>query len=890
MGAPRVDSAGRILSGLVAVLCLALGTGAARADRGHIVIQTLKPDVSVSNAAQKAIIGWNGYEEVLILATDLSASAEAKVLEFLPLPAEPSEVELAEGQCFSAVERIIAEHTPPTLEHLMPMRSGAVTGPPPVEIVFHERIGVHDITIARVRDLEGFLSWAGEFVRGQGGSLPEGGQEGFRSVVASYLSRGYEHFVFDVIELGRETKTVPPIRYRFPSDHLFFPLLVSSLDEGETDVSLFLFTPHRPVIDEAGSGFRVGRYRRAEGGAEEGEGAEAVQFWVRHDDVTRVSDCLADLFEGGRDVCFTAVGYEGPAANLASDFILDAKGEELPLAKGLVRRLEWRTSLEGRLVPGTILEAAWSPDGDRLCVAGFSIQVKGRSGSMVSVLDARGGPATVISPAGWISGQCWSPDGSSLCYLGGYRRNVWLVDVDGVRPRQLTDFSDSETDPPVWGAPAWSPSGEWIAFAAFGNLWVVRPDGDELRRVTQLPEAHLAHRSEEGVAPARPGVAFYAWSPDGRWLAYAQPEEGAGSAYTWTVHRYDAETAVTEQLLGGQVFGSFASGLRWQPKGGRLAFAATALEEKRGAVWVTSGDGLKEEAAAVAAADVWELAWMPDGRGLIVLGFFQGAGRGDGAAVLDVGTGEVTFLPPSHFLCGLATMPRGFRPGSEEMCVSRHDQIFVGGLDGSGWRELGVELVTASRPGRDPGSRWRDDPAVGEAVEQWRRHRASEGEEGEQLDERLFSEVFHELYGSLSEEQRHVMEPGQYVPYPELTPKQQEMLVSGLAYRAISEAHARTTEDPRAMRVPEWYWWLEESRVRLYHDADGELVVSIGRTGGGPGGEHISAGKPDRLGLSLVLWEVLRAVGEPLCIQGKACTVRELIGRLALQYVEADAG
>jgi len=39
-----------------------------------------------------------------------------------------------------------------------------------------------------------------------------------------------------------------------------------------------------------------------------------------------------------------------------------------------------------------------------------------------------------------------------------------------------------------------------------------------------------------------------------------------------------------------------------------------------------------------------------------------------------------------------------------------------------------------------------------------------------------------------------------------------------------------------------------------------------------------------------VLWEVLRAVGEPLCIQGKACTVRELIGRLALQYVEADAG
>lgn len=891
MGAPRGGSSRRVLACLAAALCLALCAGAVRADRGHIVIQTLRPDVAVSNVAQKAIIGWNGYEEVLILATDLSAGAEAKVLEFLPLPAKPSEVELAEGQCFSAVERIIAEHTPPTLEHFMPMRSGAVTGPPPaVEIVFHEKIGPHDITIARVRDLEEFLSWAGEFVRGQGGSLPEGEQEGFRWVVASYLDRGYDYFVFDVIELGRETKTVPPIRYRFPSDHLFFPLLVSSLDEGETEISLFLFTPHRPVTDDVGSGFRVGRYRRTAGSAEGGEAAEAVQFWLRHDDITRVSDCLADLFEGGRDVCFTAVGYEGPAANLATDFILAAAGEKLPLAKGLIRRLEWRTGLDGRLVPGSILEAAWSPEGDRLCVAGFSIQVKGRSGYMLTVLDVRNGPAAVISPAGWVSEQCWSPDGSGLCYLGGYRRNVWLADVEGVRSRQLTDFSDSETDPPVWGAPAWSPSGEWIAFAAFGNLCVVRPDGNELRRLTELPEAHLARKGEEGGSPERPGIASYAWSPDGRWLAYVQPEEGAGSAYTWTVHRCDPETGATEQLLDGQAFASFATGLRWQPKGGRLAFAATASGEKRNSASVTSGDDLKEQAPALAGTDVWGLVWMPDGEGLITLGPLQGAAGGYGAAVLDLGTGDATLFAPSHFLCAPETRPHGFRPGGEELCVSRYDQMFVGRLDGSGWRELGLEMVTAAKPGRDPGSRWGDDPAVREAAEQWRRYQASEGEESEQSDERLFCEVFHELYGSLGEEQRHAMEDGQYVLYRELTPEQQGMLVSGLAYRAVSEVHARGTDDPSAIRVPEWYWWLEESRVRLSHRADDELVVSIGRAGGGPGGERISAGKPRRLAMSSGLWEVLRAVSEPPCIQGKACTFWELIGRLALQYVDADAG
>src|SRR5512134_1393996 len=65
---------------------LLASTGSLFADRGAI---PFRPHVTIFEPTQRAMIAWNGEEEILILSTDLRASQRTKVLEVMPFPAEP---------------------------------------------------------------------------------------------------------------------------------------------------------------------------------------------------------------------------------------------------------------------------------------------------------------------------------------------------------------------------------------------------------------------------------------------------------------------------------------------------------------------------------------------------------------------------------------------------------------------------------------------------------------------------------------------------------------------------------------------------------------------------------------------------------------------------------
>ena len=62
----------------------------------NLVVNADKGSVSISNVhipiyepGQKAIICWDGTEELLILTTDIKSEQSTKALEILPLPSEP---------------------------------------------------------------------------------------------------------------------------------------------------------------------------------------------------------------------------------------------------------------------------------------------------------------------------------------------------------------------------------------------------------------------------------------------------------------------------------------------------------------------------------------------------------------------------------------------------------------------------------------------------------------------------------------------------------------------------------------------------------------------------------------------------------------------------------
>lgn len=235
---------------IAASISILLTPSVVYANRGMMVIGPMGVDLQESG--QNAIVAFNGNEEVIILSTDAKSSESTLVLEVLPLPSNPEKVEEGSFDSFTKLIEIVKEKVR-AIERQVYKGLGmeaAPESPPGVEITFHKKIGAHDLTIVRVNDLDDFLDWVKNFTLGKGFEYKEISPK-FKDTVANYLNRDIKFFVFDVIETGKDRKSIKPLIYRFKTDFLYYPLeITATSDAGWSSSRVNIFLIAKGIIDE----------------------------------------------------------------------------------------------------------------------------------------------------------------------------------------------------------------------------------------------------------------------------------------------------------------------------------------------------------------------------------------------------------------------------------------------------------------------------------------------------------------------------------------------------------------------------------------------------------------------------------------------------------------
>ncbi|HTW35428.1 MAG TPA: S9 family peptidase [Rhizomicrobium sp.] len=237
----------------------------------------------------------------------------------------------------------------------------------------------------------------------------------------------------------------------------------------------------------------------------------------------------------------------------------------------------------------------------------------------------------------------WSPRGDAIAFLapdGDHKQQLFVMPMNGGDALQLTKCKDDVQQF------AWSPDGQTIAFAvadakpelkgedkfrtAFKvgdddltlteavrptHIWIVSAQGGEAKRLTKG-----AWSLPSSLPPGSPSSPLK-WSPDGRSIVFVHQESpSTGQRFQTQIEVLDVETGAVRAVTGTATLEAYPE---VSPDGATIAYwrARDGDPWKIHDVWLAPfAGGAGRDISLALDKNVYETAWMPDGKSLLVGG------------------------------------------------------------------------------------------------------------------------------------------------------------------------------------------------------------------------------------------------------------------------------
>ncbi len=277
-------------------------------------------------------------------------------------------------------------------------------------------------------------------------------------------------------------------------------------------------------------------------------------------------------------------------------------------------------------------DVMWSPDGQHLAWRQqediFGNDCQTWPASHIYVMNADGSNQRIPYPRGCSYSEdfpAWSPDGKFLAFAIKSGRCTWYIPEDrsckplytyplleGISGERSRGIAVGGIQFPTveYQDFAWSPDGKHIAYtersagAAKSAIYLADIDTASRRLLTD---------KADDSAPV--------WSPDGKYIAFLSARDGNGKAQIYQIYRMDADGSNQVNLTGtGQTQAESGSGggsapswsPTWSPDGKVIAFVS--IRDGNADIYRMNADGSNQVNLTRNPATDDSPAWSPDGK------------------------------------------------------------------------------------------------------------------------------------------------------------------------------------------------------------------------------------------------------------------------------------